>query len=291
MTDDLARVCALFAAARERVIVVSAYLGSRTLDRLLSSVPRAVTRVSVFCRWRVQDIASGATDWRAWDVARSYDADMFACPNLHAKLYVSDERALVGSANATAAGLGEDGGGNLELLVPVDAAQEDVARVLVLATQDATEAVPMGADVAGDDGGGEDVAMWLPEVDPDVFVDAVRGRAPHTIETRRTCAGLGLSGHRQDEVAVRRAVGETTLFRIVRREFDTKPTPMTVEGLRRLLADKAGSGFGDVSTERLVSLVQWLGHFGTNTHAMTSPREGIPTLYPGGRLASYEFKE
>ena len=289
MTDDLSRVCALFGAARERVIVVSAYLGSRTLDRLLSSVPRAVTRVEVFCRWSVQDIASGATDWRAWDVARAYNANMFACPNLHAKLYVSDERALVGSANATAAGLGGDG--NLELLVPVDAAQEDVARVLALATQDAKEAIPMGADVAGDDGGGEDMAVWLPEVDPNAFLDTVRGRKPHTVETRKTCARLGLSVHGQDEVAVRRAVGDTTLFRIVRREFDTRPTPMTVERLRSLLADKADSSLGEVPAEQLAPLVHWLGHFGTNTHAITSPGEVIPTLYPGGRLVSYEFRE
>lgn len=291
MTDDLSRVCALFEAARERVIIASAYLGSRTLDRLLSSVPKAVTRVAVFCRWSVQDIASGATDWRAWNVARAHAADMYACASLHAKFYVSDDRALVGSANATAAGLGGEGRGNLELLVPVDAAQEDVARVLALATQEAKEAAPIGADVAGDDGRGSDVGFWLPAVDPDVFLDVVRGRRPHTIETRRTCARLGVPEHGQGEGAIRGAVGETTLFRIVRHEFDTRPTPMTVERLRDLLVDKAGSSLGEVSTERLAPLVQWLGRFGTNTHAITSPRETIPTLYPGRRLVSYEFKE
>lgn len=291
MSDGyLSRVCELLEGAQERVIVVSAYLGASTLERLLDSVSPGVTR-AVFSRWDMQDIASGATDWQAWDVAKAYAADLYACPNLHAKLYVSDENALVGSANATAAGLGGQGHGNLELLVPVEATQEDVSRVLALAAREARDAVPMGADAAGNDVGDTSVAVWLPEVYPDRLLKALQGQEPHTIETHRTCARLGVPEHHQGDAVLRRAVGETTVCRIVRHEFDARPTPMTVERLRDLLADKVGPELGVVSADRLAPLVYWLGQFGANTHAVTAPGDTIPTLYPGRRLVSYEFRE
>ena len=289
MTDYLSRVCALFQAARKRAIVASAYLGASTLERILDSIPKTVTQVTVFTRWGKEDIASGATDWRAWDVARARSARLYACPRLHAKIYVADEMALVGSANATAAGLGGDNRGNLELLVPVKTEQVDVARVLDLVGREATEAVPIGFDATCDDVG-HDVPVWLPEVGPGELLEALWGRKLHTAQTRRTCSVLRVPQRQDDDVLLRRSVRETTAFRIVGHEFESRPTPMTVDGLRALLADKVGLGFDDVSEERLAPLVHWLGHFGTNTHAVTSPEDTIPTLYPGKRLASYEFR-
>ena len=289
MTDNLSRVCALFSRARERVIVVSAYLGADTLEKLLDSVPAVVTQVTVVTRWDIRDITSGATDWRAWDVARASSASLRACPGLHAKVYVADEQALVGSANATASGLGGGGSGNLELLIPVAASQADVAQVLALAVQESTEAVPLGADASNHDSSSSDVPIWIPEISPDRFLKAFRGQSPHTDQTRRTCSVLRIPEHHQDDALLRSAVQNTTLFRVVSHEFDTRPTPMTVDGLRDLLADKVDFGFGEMSTKRLAPLIHWLGHFGTNTHVITSPGDLTPTLYPGGRLASYEF--
>ena len=289
--DNLSRVCALINGARERVSVVSAYLGADTLERLLDSVPEAVTQVAVFTRWDIQDITSGATDWKAWDVARARSVSLCACPRLHAKVYVADEQALVGSANATASGLGGGSYGNLELLMPVDASQADVAQVLTLTAQESTEAVPFGADAASRDSSRDDVPIWIPEVSPDRFLQAFRGQKPHTGQTRKICSVLQVPERHQDDTLVRRAVRETTSFRVVSHEFDTRPTPMAVDGLRDLLADKVDFGFGEVPTGRLAPLICWLGYFGTNTHAVTSPGDLTPTLYPGGRLASYEFRD
>lgn len=291
MTDNLSRVCALLNGARERVSVVSAYLGADTLERLLDSVPEVVTQVAVFTRWDIQDITSGATDWKAWDVARARSVSLCACPRLHAKVYVADEQALVGSANATASGLGGGSHGNLELLMPVDTNQPDVAQVLALAAQESTEAVPFGSDAASRDSSRDDVPIWIPEVNLNRFLEAFRGRKPHTGQTRKTCSVLRVPERHKDDTLVRRAVRETTSFRVVSHEFDTRPTPMAVDGLRDLLAEKVDFGFGEVSTDRLVPLIYWLGYFGINTHAVTSPGDSTPTLYPGGRLASYEFRD
>ena len=291
MTDNLSRVCALFNHAQERVIVVSAYLGAGTLKQLLDSVPEVVTQVTVVTRWDFRDITSGATDWQAWDVARARSVSLRACPGLHAKVYIADEQALVGSANATASGLGGEGRGNLELLMPVAASQADVAQVLALAVQESTEAVPLGADASGYDSSGNDVPIWIPEISPGRFLEAFRGQKPHTDQTRKTCSVLRIPERHQDNALLRSAVQDTTLFRIVSHEFDTRPIPMTVDGLRDLLADKVDLVFGEMPTKRLAPLIHWLGYFGSNTHAVTSPGDLTPTLYPGGRLASYEFRD
>ena len=286
--DCLSRVCALFRGARKNAIVASAYLGANTLERILDSMPQTV-QVSVFTRWGTEDIVSGATDWRAWDVAMARSARLYACPRLHAKIYIADENALVGSANATASGLGVGDRGNLELLVPVKANQVDVARVLDLVAKESTEAVPIGFDAAYEDPIGDDIAIWLPEIDPDSFVEIVQGRRPHTPQSRKMCAALRVLERQEDDTLLRKAVRETTLFRIVGHEFDSRPTPMTVDNLRDLLVDKVDAGFDRVSTDRLAPLVHWLGRYGTNAHAVTAPGDAVPTLYPGGRLASYKL--
>ena len=286
--DCLSRVCALFRGARKSAIIASAYLGANTLERILDSVPQTV-QVTVFTRWGAEDIVSGATDWRAWDVAKARSARLYACPRLHAKIYIADENALVGSANATASGLGVGDRGNLELLVPVRASQVDVARVLDLVAKESTEAVPIGFDATYEGPVGDDIAIWLPEIGPDSFVEIVQGRRPHTPQTRKMCAALRVLERQEDDTLLRKAVRETTLFRIVSHEFDSRPTPMTVDNLRDLLADKVDAGFDKVSTERLTPLVHWLGRYGTNAHAVTAPSDAVPTLYPGGRLASYKL--
>ena len=287
MSGDLTRVCSLLGGARERVVILSAYIGAATLERLLDAVPASVARVAVFVRWSIEDISCGATDWRVWDVARARSVPLYACPRLHAKVYVSDERALVGSANATASGLGLGVEGNLEVIVPVDAGSSEVARVLTLAEQEATEAVPIGADVTGtsmDDG----LPVWMPEVGPEVILDVLGGRRPHNVETRSTCAALRI-GDQGDDVALRNAARKTTIFRVVMREFDTRPIPMGLNDLRDLLAERLNGAFTDVPVEHFVAVIRWLARYGVNTHAATSPGDAVPTLYPGERLASFRF--
>ena len=291
MTDNLSRVCSLFGGARRRVVVLSAYVGAATLDRMLGAVPRDVADVSVFVRWGVGDIASGASDWEAWDVAKARAASLFSCPRLHAKAYVCDEWALVGSANATASGLGATGGGNLEVLVPVGARQPDLLRLLAAVERESTEACPFGADARRVASNVDGLGVWVPEVGPDAVLGALRGERQHDDQTRGICAILGIPEALENNVLVRRAVRGTTAFRIVTEEVQVRPMPMSVERVRDLLTQRVGSSFGQLAVARLGPLMQWLAYFGVNTHAMTSLGDAVPTLYPGRRLASYRLRE
>ena len=274
------------------MIVVSAYLGAGTLETLIDAVPVAVPRTKVFARWDIDDMRSGATDWQVWDVAKRCGVPLFACRRLHAKMYVADDEALVGSANATTSGLALGEEGNLELLIPVRTNQSDVSSVLAATEREAVEAMPIDADVASHGVSDDQIApFWIPEVGPERFLDALQGRRPHTEETLKTCSWLNLPENARDDADIRRAVREATSSRIVREQIDARPMPMTVLGLRKLLSSKFGSRLDQLQTDRLAFLVEWLGRFGANTHAVASPGDATPTLFPGTRIVSYEIMD
>lgn len=91
---------------------------SETLTPLLDSIHSEV-KVEIYARWRISDIVAGASDVAVLDVAKQKGADFRVHDALHAKIYIADESALVGSANVTEAGLGRLGGNhsNLEILL------------------------------------------------------------------------------------------------------------------------------------------------------------------------------
>lgn len=120
--DLLLRHCS---AAEQEVLLVAPFVKEHVARRLITAVPSGVT-VGVVTRWRLDEIASGISDLDVWRVvaerdARWGNARMYLLPRLHAKVYRSDDRVLVGSANLTGQGLGLMSP-NLEILVEVSAA-------------------------------------------------------------------------------------------------------------------------------------------------------------------------
>ena len=292
MNDPLSRICALFQQARTRVLVVSAFLGKAALDRLLQAVPDEVETSGVYARWSLEDVASGATDWRAWDVAIRHNVTLYECPRLHVKLYIADNRALVGSANATGRGLGLGGSGNLELLVEVDADEPMVSAVLAEIVGSSAEARPFGADAvttgrARETGSVPDI--WLPDVRPDVFEEAFRGRSSHSAKTRDTLDGLRLM-ESDGFAALRKALRNTTCFRAVWHAFEGRLVPMYMDEILELLATRVDPTIHEVSRAKISLLVRWLGHFGSSTHLGTGPDGMSLALYPGERLTSIKVK-
>ena len=286
MRDLLSRVRRLFNGARHRVIVVSAFLGAEALDELLKSIPRDVEQVAVFVRWATHDIATGATDWQAWDVASRHEVGFYACPGLHAKMYIADDKALVGSANATARGLGLGGNSNLELLISADTDQEDVADVLAAVKERSSIAEPIGADAAECLGESSVLPFWLPQIPPELLIDALRGHIPHTDETRAASDALELQEGESGIGKIRSSLSKKTAFRFVRQVFDGRPLPMKEEELRKLLTERLDSRFADLPNESFALLVRWLGQFGENTH-LAPPMDGDGlVLVPGGILSS-----
>ena len=242
----------------------------------------------MYARWNVNDIASGATDWQAWDVAARHKIDFFACPGLHAKMYIADEKALVGSANATNRGLGLRRKPNLELLIPADVAQDDVAGVLAAIKAGSSIAAPIGADAAECLNTRSTFPFWLPQVSPELFMDALNGDIAHTKETCAASDALELQEGENSVGRIRLALRQKTVFRFVRQVFDRRLTPMKQDELRELLAERIDSRFADLSKESTALLVRWLGRFGENTHLAPRIEEGELVLSPGGILSSYQ---
>lgn len=295
MISSFSKIQRLFQGARERIVIVSAFVGARALNELLTSVPDSVPRKTVFARWRMDDVASGATDWKAWDVARRHNAPLYACRDLHAKLYIADDRALVGSANSTAAGLGLAETANLELLIPADAQQPDVTQVLAEVEASSSLAQPLGVD-AGENidsnsaGALSELPIWLPGINPEAFLDSFRGQAPHTEETLAICKRLRLPEEGGTVATLRATLAETTSFRVIKHAFDSRHLLMTTGQLQSLLAEEIDSRIYDLSPDHVEILTRWLGHFGENTHFGRTHDGATPALHPGERLATFRIR-
>lgn len=131
-------VAALLGGASRRVVVVAPFMRSAVLGRLLSDVSPDV-EVTIVTRWRLADLAAGASDLGVFDVARKKEAGLYIRQDLHAKFFAADDRCLVGSANVTSAAFGWREPANLELLIPVE---RTVAEVVAFEADVLRRAVP-----------------------------------------------------------------------------------------------------------------------------------------------------
>jgi len=110
------------AGGERRAVVVAPFIKADALTRILADVPSAATLL-VYTRWRVDEVAAGVSDPQILEAVEARGGEVWLCDELHAKLFVADGRALVGSANVTAAALGLSRRPNLELLQPVDSTE------------------------------------------------------------------------------------------------------------------------------------------------------------------------
>ena len=127
------RIRELFAEAKNAVMIVAPFVKVGALRSLVDVIPPNITGRCV-TRWLPREIAAGVSDPEIVDVfAERGHFSIELVDRLHAKLYVADERCLVGSANVTRSGLGEgDSGGNIEILVPGSVTDPEVAAVLAV---------------------------------------------------------------------------------------------------------------------------------------------------------------
>ncbi len=140
------RLTEILGKARDRVIIISAFIGSDTLNALLGACSGNVSK-AVYVRWRMDDILSQATDSEIFSVAQSYGAKLYCHHKLHAKAYIADNIAVVGSANATNPGLGYAMNSNIELLTETTAGNTDVCKLLTILENQAVAATPIPQDL------------------------------------------------------------------------------------------------------------------------------------------------
>lgn len=114
------RLRQLLRSAERSALLVAPFVKSSTLATLLPDVASSC-QIELYTRWRVDDVAFGVTDTDVLPLVANRGGVVRLVDDLHAKLFAIDSsRALVGSANLTAAGLGISARPNFELLVEVN---------------------------------------------------------------------------------------------------------------------------------------------------------------------------
>lgn len=112
-----AEVLRLAGAAKTQFLAASAFIKADALERVLQVLGSEVS-ADIFVRWRLDDLAAGASDWQIYELARQRPlTQIWMCRCLHAKYYRNEVEILLGSANLTSSGLGWCVQANLELLV------------------------------------------------------------------------------------------------------------------------------------------------------------------------------
>lgn len=101
----------------EQAILVSPFIKYKSLKRIVDTLPHG-TNLSVYTRWRIDEIAQGVSDLAIWNLLTNRsNSKLYLIQNLHSKYYRFDDFIYVGSANITEAGMTWGRSSNLETLV------------------------------------------------------------------------------------------------------------------------------------------------------------------------------
>jgi hypothetical protein len=134
---------ALLAGATGRVTLVAPFIKREVFEAALAAVPTSVRDIQCVTRWSVMEVAAGVSDPEIMDIAKlDGRPNVLLCHALHAKLFLVDDRCLVGSANLTSKATGRIPQENIEILVESDAAHPEVRRLLHLIEAEAISATP-----------------------------------------------------------------------------------------------------------------------------------------------------
>lgn len=121
----------LLSSARERVVLAAPFIKNEVFAAALAAIGDRDVELLCVTRWAVMEIAAGISDPEIAEIAEQDDrVTIVLCHDLHAKLYVADERCLVGSANLTGRATGRRIPKNLELLVEVPVEHPEVQSAL-----------------------------------------------------------------------------------------------------------------------------------------------------------------
>ncbi|MFD2419019.1 phospholipase D family protein [Amycolatopsis pigmentata] len=127
----------------EDLTIIAPFITVPGIQPILSALPPGC-RLEVFTRWRPDEVASGVSDPRVFDLISERGGTVALHPVVHAKAYVAGASALVGSANVTTNGLGWTRPGGVEILVKTSA--EDPALAELLGVLRATSSIANETD-------------------------------------------------------------------------------------------------------------------------------------------------
>ena len=179
MVLDGERLKGLLQNAQHEVLLCTPFIKANVLETVLSVVEASVF-VRIFTRWRAAEIAAGVSDLAVFEIANERpNTELKLLDDIHAKLYIADNRGLVGSANLTATALGWAERSNVEILIPVQRNQTEVSHLLkrLESATRATFKIRSGVEAEAaalvepkldesldmiDEDGGERKQAWLP---------------------------------------------------------------------------------------------------------------------------------
>ena len=143
------RIRALFRNAKERVEIIAPFIKTQALESLLDVVPSEI-QLRCVTRWLPGEIAAGVSDPEILDVLEERgNFTLTLVDNLHAKIFIADEKCLAGSSNVTLSGLGETTNEvNVEVLVTSTIHDPGIASTLAEVAQIERLATRMHAEAA-----------------------------------------------------------------------------------------------------------------------------------------------
>lgn len=130
MILDGERLKELLGSANNEVIICAPFIKLAPL-RVLLEVVDVDVKLSICTRWRADEVAAGVSDLEIFDFLKDREnTTLSLLDELHAKLFVADQKCLAGSANVTSAGLGWSERPNVELVVDTERSNRDVQILL-----------------------------------------------------------------------------------------------------------------------------------------------------------------
>lgn len=285
--------------ATKTVLLCAPFIKVGVAKSLLASI-HADVQVDIVTRWHAAEVAAGVSDLEVFELAASRpNTSLRLLDQLHAKLYLSDDRLLVGSANLTARALGWCDEPNLELLVEVSiddravaecraglstarvATADERAVIEALAVQMSRQPMPESETVDEALAG-----LWLPRLAaPERLFAAYK----QTARERLTASTLEAADQDLSVLAIPHGLNESE-FRIeVAKRFSTMPA------IVRILA-AAESDLTDLSAADLVESLardtampsaarwqivrEWLTYFMPDKYEI-APQSFVTRLRPG----------
>ncbi|MGA5427878.1 phospholipase D family protein [Streptomyces koyangensis] len=285
----------LLSSASERVVLVAPFIKKEVFAAAVAALGDRDVELLCVTRWAVMEIAAGVSDPEIAEVAeRDPRVSIVLCHDLHAKVYVADDRCLVGSANLTGRATGRRIPKNLEVLVEVPADHPEVRLVLDQVRRTAVPAdAEMGrrlreqANLLANDEGWPDLVAVVDEVDstptrwrPETRMPARLSRVyrglkcdfPHEILAGvvRDLAHLDISPG-LDETAFSSAV-RTRLYELAEVAALARTGSLNQVDLQRSIMEADGCE-EEVAQRAAENIAEWLKYFDEVRIVQTGPWE------------------
>lgn len=124
------RIRELFGTAKESVAIIAPFIKKGALCSLTEVVGPDI-RLRCVTRWLPEEVATGVTDPSIiYELQKRGNYSLTIVDSLHAKMYIADDRCLIGSVNTTNKGFGDVDNSNIEILVESSVDDPDIKKTL-----------------------------------------------------------------------------------------------------------------------------------------------------------------